>query len=212
MLTQEWLNQLPKVELHLHLEGSLEPELMFKLAERNNIQLPFESVTHLREAYEFDNLQEFLDIYYQGANVLLVEQDFYDLTWAYLQKCHNQNVMHVEPFFDPQTHTDRGVPFEVVINGICRALKDGESCLGISSQLILCFLRHLSEQAAFDTLAMAEPFLDRIVAVGLDSSEQGHPPEKFSQVFAQARLLGLLTVAHAGEEGSADYIWTAIND
>jgi adenosine deaminase len=212
MLTQEWLNQLPKVELHLHLEGSLEPELMFKLAERNNIQLPFESVTHLREAYEFDNLQEFLDIYYQGANVLLVEQDFYDLTWAYLQKCHNQNVMHVEPFFDPQTHTDRGVPFEVVINGICRALKDGESCLGISSLLILCFLRHLSEQAAFDTLAMAEPFLDRIVAVGLDSSEQGHPPEKFSQVFAQARLLGLLTVAHAGEEGSADYIWTAIND
>jgi len=212
MLTQEWLNQLPKVELHLHLEGSLEPELMFKLAERNNIQLPFESVTHLREAYEFDNLQEFLDIYYQGANVLLVEQDFYDLTWAYLQKCHNQNVMHVEPFFDPQTHTDRGVPFEVVINGICRALKDGESCLGISSQLILCFLRHLSEQAAFDTLAMAEPFLDRIVAVGLDSSEQGYPPEKFSQVFAQARLLGLLTVAHAGEEGSADYIWTAIND
>jgi adenosine deaminase len=212
MLTQEWLNQLPKVELHLHLEGSLEPELMFKLAERNNIQLFFESVTQLREAYKFDNLQAFLDIYYQGANVLLVEQDFYDLTWAYLQKCHSQHVMHVEPFFDPQTHTDRGVPFEAVINGICRALMEGESRLGISSHLILCFLRHLSEQAAFETLAMAEPFLDRIVAVGLDSAEQGHPPEKFSRVFAHARSLGLLTVAHAGEEGPADYIWTAMND
>jgi adenosine deaminase len=212
LLTQEWLNQLPKVELHLHLEGSLEPELMFKLAERNNIQLPFGSVTKLREAYQFNNLQEFLDIYYQGANVLLVEQDFYDLTWAYLKKCHSQHVMHVEPFFDPQTHTDRGVPFDAVINGICRALKDGESHLEISSHLILCFLRHLSEQAAFETLAMLEPFLDHIVAVGLDSSEQGHPPEKFSRVFAHARLLGLLTVAHAGEEGPADYIWTAIND
>lgn len=211
-LTQEWLNQLPKVELHLHLEGSLEPELMFKLAERNNITLPFDNVSQLREAYEFNNLQEFLDIYYQGANVLLVEQDFYDLTWAYLQKCHSQHVMHVEPFFDPQTHTDRGVPFEAVINGICRALKDGESRLGISSHLILCFLRHLSEQAAFETLAMVEPYLDQIVAVGLDSSEQGHPPEKFSRVFAHARSLGLLTVAHAGEEGPADYIWTAIND
>ncbi|MFT5665214.1 MAG: adenosine deaminase [Gammaproteobacteria bacterium] len=212
LLTQEWLNQLPKVELHLHLEGSLEPELMFKLAERNNIHLPFESVIQLRAAYQFNNLQAFLDIYYQGANVLLVEQDFYDLTWAYLQKCHSQHVIHVEPFFDLQTHTDRGVSFEVVINGICRALKDGEFRLGISSHLILCFLRHLSEQAAFDTLAMAEPYLDRIVAVGLDSSEQGHPPEKFSRVFAHARSLGLLTVAHAGEEGPADYIWTAIND
>jgi adenosine deaminase len=212
MLSQEWLNQLPKVELHLHLEGSLEPELMFELAERNDIHLPFESVTQLREAYEFDNLQAFLNIYYQGANVLLVEQDFYALTWAYLKKCHSQHVMHVEPFFDPQTHTDRGVPFEAVINGICRALRDGETHLGISSRLILCFLRHLSEQAAFKTLAMAEPFLDRIVAVGLDSSEQGHPPEKFSRVFAHARSLGLLTVAHAGEEGPADYIWTAIND
>lgn len=211
-LTQEWLNQLPKVELHLHLEGSLEPELMFKFAERNDIDLPFDSVEQLREAYEFNNLQEFLDIYYQGANVLLVEEDFYDLTWAYLQKCHSQHVMHVEPFFDPQTHTDRGVPFETVIGGICRALDDGESCLGITSHLILCFLRHLSEQAAFETLTMAEPFLDHIIAVGLDSSEQGHPPEKFSRVFAKARTLGLLTVAHAGEEGPADYIWTAIND
>ena len=212
MLTQEWLNQLPKVELHLHLEGSLEPELMFKLAERNNIQLPFGSVTELREAYQFNNLQEFLDIYYQGANVLLVEQDFYDLTWAYLEKCYSQHVMHVELFFDPQTHTDRGVPLDAVINGIYRALQDGEFHLEISSHLILCFLRHLSEQAAFETLAMLDPFLDRIVAVGLDSSEQGHPPEKFSRVFAHARSLGLLTVAHAGEEGPADNIWTAIND
>ena len=212
MLTQEWLNQLPKVELHLHLEGSLEPELMFKLAERNNVQLPFANVTELREAYQFNNLQEFLDIYYQGANVLLVEQDFYDLTWAYLEKCYSQHVMHVELFFDPQTHTDRGVPLDAVINGIYRALRDAEFHLEISSHLILCFLRHLSEQAAFETLAMLDPFLDRIVAVGLDSSEQGHPPEKFSRVFAHARSLGLLTVAHAGEEGSADNIWTAIND
>ena len=212
LLTREWLDQLPKVELHLHLEGSLEPELMFKLAERNHIKLPFENVSQLREAYEFNNLQEFLDIYYQGANVLLVEQDFYDLTWAYLMKCHSQNVIHVEPFFDPQTHTDRGVPFDVVIKGICRALADGESHLGISSHLILCFLRHLSEQAAFDTLAMAEPFLDCFIAVGLDSSEQGHPPEKFTRVFAHARSLGLRSVAHAGEEGPAEYIWTAIND
>jgi adenosine deaminase len=212
MLTQEWLNQLPKVELHLHLEGSLEPELMFKLAERNNVQLPFANVTELREAYQFNNLQEFLDIYYQGANVLLVEQDFYDLTWAYLEKCYSQHVMHVELFFDPQTHTDRGVPLDAVINGIYGALRDAEFHLEISSHLILCFLRHLSEQAAFETLAMLDPFLDRIVAVGLDSSEQGHPPEKFSRVFAHARSLGLLTVAHAGEEGSADNIWTAIND
>ena len=212
MLTQEWLNQLPKVELHLHLEGSLEPELMFKLAERNNVQLPFANVTELREAYQFNNLQEFLDIYYQGANVLLVEQDFYDLTWAYLEKCYSQHVMHVELFFDPQTHTDRGVPLDTVINGIYGALRDAEFHLEISSHLILCFLRHLSEQAAFETLAMLDPFLDRIVAVGLDSSEQGHPPEKFSRVFAHARTLGLLTVAHAGEEGPADNIWTAIND
>ncbi len=212
MLTQEWLNQLPKVELHLHLEGSLEPELMFKLAERNNVQLPFANVTELREAYQFNNLQEFLDIYYQGANVLLVEQDFYDLTWAYLEKCYSQHVMHVELFFDPQTHTDRGVPLDAVINGIYGALRDAEFHLEISSHLILCFLRHLSEQAAFETLAMLDPFLDRIVAVGLDSSEQGHPPEKFSRVFAHARTLGLLTVAHAGEEGPADNIWTAIND
>lgn len=211
-ITYEWLNKLPKVELHLHLEGSLEPELMFELAQRNHIELPFESVEQVREAYEFSNLQDFLDIYYQGANVLQTEQDFYDLTWAYLKKCKEQNVVHVEPFFDPQTHTDRGIPFATVIKGISRALKDAESQLGITSKLILCFLRHLSEEAAFETLAQAEPFLDLIIGVGLDSSEKGHPPEKFSRVFAKARELGLLTVAHAGEEGPAEYVWTAIND
>jgi adenosine deaminase len=208
----QWLNTLPKVELHLHLEGSLEPELMFQLAKRNSIDLPYNTVEQLRGAYQFSKLQDFLDIYYQGADVLQAEQDFYDLVWAYLTKCHKQNVVHVEPFFDPQTHTDRGVPFATVIAGICRALKDGESTFGITSQLIMCFLRHLTEEDAFTTLTEAEPFLDHIVAVGLDSSEQGHPPENFRRVFARARELGLLTVAHAGEEGPAEYIWTAIND
>ena len=212
VMTRDWLNKLPKVELHLHLEGSLEPELMFELAQRNNIDLPFDTVEQVHRAYAFSSLQDFLDIYYQGAGVLQVEQDFYDLTWVYLIKCHQQNVVHVEPFFDPQTHTDRGVSFETVINGISKALKDGEAQLGITSRLIMCFLRHLSEEAAFDTLTQSEPFLDRIIGVGLDSSEKGHPPEKFSRVFAKSRELGLLTVAHAGEEGPAEYIWTAIND
>ncbi len=212
VVPRDWLNTLPKVELHLHLEGSLEPELMFELAKRNHIELPFETVEQLRCAYEFNNLQDFLDIYYQGANVLQVEQDFYDLVWAYLIKCQQQNVVHVEPFFDPQTHTDRGVSFETVVSGISRALKDGEAQLGISSKLIMCFLRHLSEEDAFVTLRQAEPYLDQIIAVGLDSSEQGNPPEKFSRVFARARELGLLTVAHAGEEGPAEYVWTAIDD
>ena len=212
IVNRAWLHSLPKVELHLHLEGSLEPELMFKLAQKNKVALPFSSVEQVRLAYEFDNLQDFLDIYYQGANVLLAEDDFYDLTWAYLKKCQDQNVIHVEPFFDPQTHTDRGIPFETVVSGISRALKNAEKKLGISSKLIMCFLRHLSEEQAFETLDQAEPFLDLIHAVGLDSSEQGHPPEKFSRVFARARELGLLTVAHAGEEGPAEYVWTAIND
>ncbi len=211
-LCHEWLNALPKVELHIHLEGSLEPELMFQLARRNNIELPFASVDLLRQAYAFSNLQDFLDIYYQGANVLQVEADFYDLVLAYLEKCRQQNVVHVEPFFDPQTHTHRGIPFETVINGISRALDDGEKKFGITSRLIMCFLRHLSEEAAFDTLAQAEPYLDLITGVGLDSSEKGHPPEKFSRVFARARESDLLTVAHAGEEGPAEYIWTAIKD
>ena len=208
----DWLNKLPKVELHLHLEGSLEPELMFELAKRNQVAIPFQSVEQVREAYLFNNLQDFLDIYSQGAEVLLVEQDFYDLTWAYLLKCQQQNVIHVEPFFDPQTHTARGIAFATVFNGIERALIDGKNKLGISSELIMCFLRHLSEEDAFNTLKQAIPHLDKIKAVGLDSSEKGHPPEKFSRVFAKARQLGLLTVAHAGEEGPADYIWTAINE
>ncbi|MGV6852341.1 MAG: adenosine deaminase [bacterium] len=208
----KWLNALPKIELHLHLEGSLEPELMFELATRNNIHLPYKSVDEIKQAYQFSRLQDFLDIYYQGAEVLQTEQDFYDLTWAYLLKCQQQNVLHVEPFFDPQTHTDRGIEFATVINGIDRALTDAESKLGISSQLIMCFLRHLSEQAAFEILKQAQPFKNKIKAVGLDSSELGHPPEKFSAVFKEARAQGYLCVAHAGEEGPAEYIWTAIKD
>ena len=185
---------------------------MFDLAKRNQIDLAFNSVAEIRDAYQFSNLQDFLDIYYQGANVLQTEADFYDLTWAYLLKCQQQNVCHVEPFFDPQTHTDRGIEYATVINGISKALKDGEQKLGISSELILCFLRHLSEEAAFETLKLAEPYRDNIIGVGLDSSEKGHPPEKFSRVFALAREMGLRTVAHAGEEGPAEYIWTAIKD
>jgi len=207
-----WLSQLPKVELHLHLEGSLEPQMLFDLAVRNHIKLPYENVSAVKKAFQFTQLQDFLDIYYQAAQVLITEQDFYDLTWAYLLKCKEQNVYHVEPFFDPQTHTERGIAFSTVIIGITAALEDAEKQLGISSELIMCFLRHLSEEEAFATLTLAEPYLDKIKAVGLDSSEKGHPPEKFSRVFAKARQLGLLTVAHAGEEGPAEYIWTAIND
>lgn len=207
----DWLNALPKAELHLHLEGSLEPELLFALAERNKIALPWDDVETLRKAYAFNNLQEFLDLYYQGADVLRTSQDFYDLTWAYLLRCKAQNVIHTEPFFDPQTHTDRGVPFEVVLNGIASALKDGEQQLGITSGLILSFLRHLSEEEAEKTLDQALPFRDAFVAVGLDSSEMGHPPSKFQRVFDRARNEGFLTVAHAGEEGPPEYIWEAID-
>ena len=207
-----WLAKLPKVELHLHLEGSLEPQMLFDLAIRNQVTLPYQNVEEVKQAFQFTQLQDFLDIYYQAANVLVTEQDFYDLTWAYLVKCKEQNVLHVEPFFDPQTHTERGVSFATVINGIDRALKDGEEKLGISSELIMCFLRHLDEKSAFSTLTLAMEHLDKLKGVGLDSSELGHPPEKFSRVFAKARELGLLTVAHAGEEGPAEYIWTAIND
>jgi len=207
----DWLNALPKAELHLHLEGSLEPELLFALAARNNIALPWSDVETLRRAYAFNNLQEFLDLYYRGADVLRTEQDFYDLTWAYLQRCKAQNVIHTEPFFDPQTHTDRGIPFEVVLSGISRALADGRSQLNISSGLILSFLRHLSEEEAQKTLDQALPFRDAFVAVGLDSSEMGHPPSKFQRVFDRARHEGFLTVAHAGEEGPPEYIWEALD-
>ncbi|MBM7062873.1 adenosine deaminase [Pseudomonas sp. UL073] len=207
----DWLNSLPKAELHMHLEGSLEPELLFALAERNKIALPWADVETLRTAYAFNNLQEFLDLYYAGADVLRSEQDFYDLTWAYLQKCKEQNVIHTEPFFDPQTHTDRGVPFDVVLNGIQQALKDGRTQLGISSGLILSFLRHLPEEAAFQTLEQAMPYRDAFIAVGLDSSEKGFPPRLFERVFAKARSEGLIAVAHAGEEGPPEYVWEALD-
>ncbi|MAC88471.1 adenosine deaminase [Maricaulis sp.] len=202
---------LPKAELHLHIEGSLEPELMFELARRNGIEIPFNSVEEIRAAYDFSNLQDFLDVYYVGMNVLITEADFFDLTWAYLQRVHAENVRHVEMFFDPQGHTDRGIAFATVVDGITRALDRAKSELGITSKLILCFLRHLSEEAAFETLEMAKPHLERIDGVGLDSSELGHPPSKFQRVFTAAGELGLLRVAHAGEEGPPEYIHEALD-
>ncbi len=206
-----FINKLPKAELHLHIEGTFEPELMFKIAERNGIKTKYDSVAHLKQAYRFNNLQEFLDIYYEGAGVLLHEQDFYDLTWAYLTQIHKENVVHTELFFDPQTHTDRNVPFDVVIKGIKRALEDGESKLGITYKLIMSFLRHLDEASAFKTLEAAKPYKDWIDAVGLDSSEVGNPPSKFERVFKACREEGFLLVAHAGEEGPAEYIWEALD-
>ncbi|MBE8556054.1 MULTISPECIES: adenosine deaminase [Vibrio] len=206
-----FIKNLPKVELHLHIEGTLEPELMFELAKRNNVSIPFENPGQVRDAYQFHNLQSFLDIYYQGANVLIHEQDFYDLTWAYLLKCQQDNVVHTEIFFDPQTHTERGIAFEVIVGGITRALNQAEQELGISSQLIMCFLRHLDEDSAFETLKQALPYKDKIIAVGLDSSEQGNPPEKFKHVFQEAINQGFLTVAHAGEEGPAQNIIDALS-
>jgi adenosine deaminase len=207
----DFLNQLPKAELHIHIEGSLEPELMFKIAQRNGISLPYSSIDKIKAAYQFENLQSFLDIYYASANVLRTAEDFYDLTWCYLEKIATQNVRHTEIFFDPQTHTDRGVEFATVIKGIDQALQDGKSQLGISSHLILCFLRHLSAELAMKTLEHAIAYKDKIIAVGLDSSELGNPPSKFQAVFERARKEGFLTVAHAGEEGPASYIWEAIN-
>ncbi len=209
---RDFIEKMPKAELHLHIEGSLEPELMFALAQRNNVTLSFKSVEEVRAAYQFSNLQDFLDIYYLGTNVLLHEQDFYDMTWAYLTKAHEQNVRHAEIMFDPQTHTDRGVPFETVITGIHRALEDAEKEYGITSKLIMSFLRHLSEEAAFKTLEEGVKFKEWITAVGLDSSEVGFPPEKFLRVYQKARELGFLPVAHAGEEGPPAYIWGALDD
>ena len=206
-----FINGLPKAELHLHLEGSLEPELMFALAQRNNIDIPYKNVEEVRAAYSFSNLQDFLDIYYQGAGVLMVEQDFYDLTMAYLTRVAADACSHVEVFFDPQTHTDRGIDIKVVISGIARALADGETQLGVTSKLIMCFLRHLDEDAAFATLTAAEPYLDKIFGVGLDSSEVGHPPSKFAGVFKAARDKGLFLFAHAGEEGPPAYVWEALD-
>jgi adenosine deaminase len=206
-----FVDGLPKAELHLHIEGTLEPELMFRLAKRNRVALPYESVAQLRAAYEFADLQSFLDIYYAGASVLLTERDFFDMTWAYLERARADNVVHAEVFFDPQTHTARGVPFGVVIEGIHAALSEGARRLGITSFPIMCFLRHLSEEDAFATLEQALPHRDRIVGVGLDSSERGHPPGKFARVFARCRGLGLRAVAHAGEEGPPEYIAEALD-
>ncbi|WP_444918243.1 adenosine deaminase [Microbulbifer sp. JMSA003] len=206
-----FLKALPKAELHLHIEGSLEPELMFELSKRNNIEIPFSSIEEIKAAYKFHNLQSFLDIYYQGASVLIHEQDFYDLTMAYLKRCREDNVVHTEIFFDPQTHTERGINIGVVIKGINSALDDARNEWGISSHLILCFLRHLSEEEAIATLEAAKPYLNLIKGVGLDSSELGHPPSKFEKVFAMAKELGLERVAHAGEEGPADYIVEALD-
>ena len=202
---------LPKAELHLHIEGSLEPELTFALARRNGVTLAYDSVEALRAAYAFRNLQEFLDLYYQGMSVLLTEADFFDLTWAYLTKAHGQGVRHAEIFFDPQGHTVRGVAFATVVDGIWRALRRAEAEWGMTSRLILCFLRHLDEAAAFATLEESRPWRDRIAAVGLDSSEVGHPPSKFARVFAQARAEGLPAVAHAGEEGPPEYVREALD-
>jgi adenosine deaminase len=205
------IDGLPKAELHLHIEGSLEPELMFALAKRNRVALPYPTVASLKAAYEFSDLQSFLDIYYAGASVLLTRQDFFDMTWAYLERAQADSVRHAEIFFDPQTHTARGVPFEIVVEGIHAALSEGARKLGISSYLIMCFLRHLSEDDAFATVEQALPYRDRIVGVGLDSSERDHPPSKFARAFARCRELGWRVVAHAGEEGPPAYITEALD-
>ena len=202
---------LPKAELHVHIEGTFEPALMFEIAARHDITLPYASVADLSAAYNFGNLQEFLDLYYQGMAVLKAEQDFYDLTWAYLRRARAQNVLHTEIFFDPQAHTARGVAFETVLDGICRALDDGRDSLGIDSRLIMCFLRDKSAAEAEATLDQALAHTDRIVGVGLDSAEVGHPPMKFRDVFAWARAAGLRAVAHAGEEGPVDYVWQGLD-
>lgn len=206
----EYIQKIPKAELHLHIEGSLQPELLFELAERNTIVLPYRDVEAVKAAYQFKNLQDFLDIYYAGAGVLQTEQDFFDLTWAYLQDAHQQNIIHTEIFFDPQTHTERGIPFETVITGISNAIAEAKAKLGINCLLILSFLRHLSEKAAFQTWEEAQKFKHLFIGVGLDSSELGNPPKKFQQIFAQAKREGMKLVAHAGEEGPADYVKEAI--
>lgn len=206
-----FIEGIPKSEIHLHIEGSFEPELMFEIAKRNQIEIQYNSIADLKAAYRFNNLQEFLDIYYEGANVLIKEEDFYDLTWAYLTKVHAQNVKHIEIFFDPQTHTDRGLAFSTVLLGIYKALEKGEKELGISFRLIMSYLRHLSQESAFNTLKQSLPFKDLIDGVGLDSSEVGNPPEKFKEVFEASAREGYKLCAHAGEEGPSEYIWGALN-
>jgi adenosine deaminase len=207
----ELLRAMPKAELHIHIEGSLEPELIFALAQRNGVAIPYASVEELRQAYAFTNLQSFLDIYYAGASVLLQEQDFFDMAWAYLERAAADNVVRAEIFFDPQTHTARGVAMKTVIDGLHRACGEARAKLGVDAELILCFLRHLSEEDAFATLEQALPYQGKFIGVGLDSSEVGHPPEKFARVFAKCRDLGLHLVAHAGEEGPPAYVWAALD-
>ncbi|MEM2440586.1 MAG: adenosine deaminase, partial [Candidatus Bathyarchaeia archaeon] len=207
---ERFIWNIPKAELHLHIEGTLEPEMMFKIAERNDVKLRYRTVDEVGRAYVFRNLSEFLRIYYEGVSVLLYEEDFYDLTWAYLEKAHEQNVVHAEIFFDPQAHTRRGIPFDTVIRGIHKALEDAERKLSMSSRLIMCFLRDLPPENAFNTLKEALAYKDWIAAVGLDSAEVGNPPSKFKKIFEEALKEGFLTVAHAGEEGPADYVWEAL--
>ena len=207
----QFINKSPKTELHLHIEGSLEPELMFKLSKRNKIEIPFKSVEEIRSAYNFTNLDSFLKIYYQGSNVLINEEDFFDLTWEYILRCKQDNIVHTEIFFDPQSHLPRGVSFDVVINGIHKALKKAKDEFNISSKIIMCFLIHLDEESCFDVLNQACNHRDKIIGVGLDSSEKGNPPSKFKRLFEQAIAEGFLTVAHAGEEGPPEYIWDRID-
>tara|TARA_Y100000310_G_scaffold261663_1_gene271104 strand:+ start:357 stop:1355 length:999 start_codon:yes stop_codon:yes gene_type:complete len=207
----EFIKKTPKAELHLHIEGTLEPEHLFKLAKRNDIQIPFVNVNEIKSAYSFNNLESFLKIFYQGSRVLIKEQDFFDLTWAYAQKCKENNVVHAEIFFDPQTHVYRGINFDIVINGIYKALQKANEEFGLTSKIIMCFLRHLDEASGFEILEQALVHKDKIVGIGLDSSEADHPPRKFERLFKKAIEKGFLTVAHAGEEGPPEYIWEALN-
>ncbi len=207
----EFIRKSPKAELHLHIEGTLEPDLLFKLAKKNKIRIPFSSTEEIKSAYNFKNLESFLKIFYQGSSVLIKEQDFFDLTWAYVLKCKEENIVHTEIFFDPQTHINRGIDFDVVINGIYKALEKGNKEFGLTFGIIMCFLRHLDERSAFKMLDRANEHKDKIIGVGLDSSEIGHPPKKFERVFKKAIENGFLTVAHAGEEGPPEYIWEALN-
>ena len=207
----KFIREVPKTELHLHIEGTLEPELMFNLAKRNNIKIPYSNVDEVKSAYNFSNLETFLNIYYEGSKVLINEQDFFDLTWSYAVKCREDNIVHTEIFFDPQAHLSRGVKFETIINGINNALLKANKEFGLTYKIIMCFLRHLDEKSAFKVLDQAIEHKDKIIAVGLDSSEKGNPPSKFKNVFKKAIKEGFLTVAHAGEEGPPEYIWEAIN-
>ena len=207
----EFIKKSPKAELHLHIEGTLEPEQMFALAKRNNIQIPFKNINEVKEAYNFSNLESFLKTYYEGAKVLIKEQDFFDLTWAYALKCKEDNIVHTEIFFDAQTHTDRGIDFDIVINGIYKALKKSQKEFGLSFKIIMCFLRHLDEEKGFKILDQALAHKDKIYGVGLDSSEMGNPPNKYEKLFKKAIEYGFITVAHAGEEGPPEYIWEALN-